>query len=286
MIRPAALLISCALLCGVGTQTPPVQAQPEAWTACLYNDKAMKCRRSFLCSDAPCDRFKLEWNDGIHDTYTRVRDGAARNVGFYSDPRGGEWMLRGFAGSFGLVNQANGNTIIVGMSLEQCRNSSALGDLCSPRTTCPEGVIDQLNGLYRWRVQQMQQPNDRIQALSSQRQRFTPSLYGLLLKAMALTSADDGRFIDFDIFSNTQVETFGADVISCRQNDGSTIDAEVKVHVGLTGRSSGNARRLLYEMHQNNTDSWRINEITYLDHSDFALRPFLEELLQPSPQAD
>ena len=78
------------------------------------------------------DRFKLEWKDGVHDTYTRVKDGAARNVGFYQDPRGGEWMLRGYAGSFGLVNQANGNTIIFDMSLETCRNSG-LSDLCAAK---------------------------------------------------------------------------------------------------------------------------------------------------------
>lgn len=285
MILRAALVISWALLIGAGPRGSAVNAA-EAWTSCLYNNNPIPCRRSFLCSDAPCDRFTVEWKDGVHDTYTRVGDGAARNVGFYADPRGGKWMLRGFAGSFGLVNQANGNTIIVGMTLDDCRNNAALADLCSPRTTCPEGVIDQLNGLYRWRVQQMDRHEDRATALPSQRQRFTPSLFGLLLEAMELTSADDGRFIDFDIFSNTQVETFGAGVISCRQNDRSSIDAEVKVHVGLSGRSSGNTRRLLYEMKQDNANNWRVNEITYLDQSGFALRPFLEELLQPSSQAD
>ena len=110
-------------------------SSPEAekpWLNCLYNNKSIACRRTFLCPDAPCDRFRLEWNDGVNDTYTRIRDGAARNVGFYKDPLGGEWMLRGYAGSFALVNQANGNTIIYGMTLEECRNSAGLSDLCAP----------------------------------------------------------------------------------------------------------------------------------------------------------
>ena len=104
----------------------------KPWETCLYNNKSIPCRRTFLCPDAPCGRFKLEWKDGVNDTYTRIRDGAARNVGFYKDPRGGEWMLRGFAGVFGLVNQSNNNTIIYGMSLSECLSTSALSDLCSP----------------------------------------------------------------------------------------------------------------------------------------------------------
>ena len=133
-MKRIALGMSWALLIGglnnitVSSAAKAMAAEP--WVNCLYNNKSIACRRTFLCTGAPCNRFKLEWKDGIHDTYTRVRDGAARNVGFYKDTRGGEWMLRGYVGSFGLVNQTNGNTIIVGMTLKECRNSSALGDLC------------------------------------------------------------------------------------------------------------------------------------------------------------
>lgn len=285
MILRTALFISWALLIGSGPRGSEVNAA-EAWTSCLYNNKPIPCRRSFLCTDAPCDRFKLEWKDGVHDTYTRVRDGAARNVGFYSDPRGGEWMLRGFAGSFGLVNQVNGNTIIVGMTLDECRKNAALGDLCRPQDACPESVVNQLDGLYRWRVQQMERQEDRATALSSQRKRFTPSLFELLQKASALTPMRDGRFIDFDLFSNTQVETFGANVIGCTAKSGATIDAEVEVQTGLTGRASGIPQRLLYSLNQDSSTSWQINEITYLDQPSYTLRSFLEELLQPSSQAD
>ena len=55
--------------------------------------------------------------------------GVAKNVGYYTDSRGGEWILRGYAGSFALKNLQNHNTIIFAMTLSQCRNSG-LSDLC------------------------------------------------------------------------------------------------------------------------------------------------------------
>ena len=147
---------------------------------------------------------------------------------------------------------------------------------------CPRGVIDQLDGLYRWQVQQMENSDDPATALSSQRQRFTPSLFKLLMEARQLTPARDGRFIDFDVFSNTQVATYGAKVKGCSAEKGNSIQAEVAVDVGLRGRSSGSPRRLLYELNKNGAGSWRINKITYLDGEVFELRPFLQKLIQPT----
>lgn len=149
-------------------------------------------------------------------------------------------------------------------------------------TICPEGVVDQLDGLYRWQVQRMDGNEDPVQAFASQRQRFTPSLFELLLQAKTLTPMRDGRFLDFDVFSNTQVSTFGATVKGCRAKAKGSIAAEVDVTTGLRGRPSGTPRRLLYELKLNNQGSWRINNITYLDEETFQLRPFLEKLLQPS----
>lgn len=117
------LVLACA---SVG---PSKAIDQEPWVDCLYNRKSMSCRRTFLCKDAPCDKFRLEWKDGVKETYRRYKDGVVSNVGFYYDARGGEWMLRGFADSFALVNESNGNTIIYGMSLRQCSNSG-LSDLC------------------------------------------------------------------------------------------------------------------------------------------------------------
>ena len=148
---------------------------------------------------------------------------------------------------------------------------------------CPRGVVDQLDGLYRWQVQQMDNSDDPATALSSQRQRFTPSLFKLLMEARQLTPARDGRFIDFDVFSNTQVATYGAKVKGCSAEKGYSIQAEVAVDVGLRGQSSGIPQRLLYELKKANTGSWRINNITYLDGTVFQLRSFLQQLIEPTP---
>ena len=113
-------------LLAVGSLTP---ARAEQWSRCLYNNQSIDCRRTFLCNSAPCRVFSLEWKDGARDVFTRYRDGVARNVGFYRDTRGGEWMLRGFAGSFGLRNAANGNAMVYDMTIAGCRQSM-LADLC------------------------------------------------------------------------------------------------------------------------------------------------------------
>ena len=103
--------------------------------------------------------------------------------------------------------------------------------------TCPQGVIEQLDGLYRWQVQRMEQRGDAVKALATQRQRFTPSLFELLMEARQLTPSRDGRYLDFDVFSNTQVSTFGARVTGCSAEIGNSIRARVDVQAGLRGRS-------------------------------------------------
>lgn len=103
--------------------------EPEPWTNCLYNRSSISCRRIFTCASTPCYQFRLEWRDGIKETYTRVKSGMALNVGFYEDPRGGQWMLRGYAGSFALVNESNKNTIIYDMTLNECQRSE-LSEYC------------------------------------------------------------------------------------------------------------------------------------------------------------
>lgn len=121
-----------AVLATVGLPANDSKAvEREPWVECLYNRVEIACKRTFLCPPEilPCNKFRLEWKDGFKDTYTRVQDGAVRNVGFYRDSRGGQWMLRGYAGSFALRNNSNGNTIIYRMTLKQCQQSG-LNDLC------------------------------------------------------------------------------------------------------------------------------------------------------------
>lgn len=126
------LAVSTALISFSATTEEVRALEPENWTKCLYNKKELVCRRIFLCpvGVVPCIKFRLEWNDGVKDTYTRMKSGIARNVGFYQDARGGQWTLRGYAGSFALRNNANGNTIVYDMTLKQCQKSG-LSDLCS-----------------------------------------------------------------------------------------------------------------------------------------------------------
>ena len=148
---------------------------------------------------------------------------------------------------------------------------------------CPEGVRHQLDELYRWQVWRMDQPNSPETALSSQRDRFTPTLFNLLLQARELTPTRDGRFLDFDVFSNTQVRTFSAVVVGCSDARQNTIQARVNVQAGLRNRASASPRRLLYTLNRDSNGIWRISEITYLDGQRFQLKPYLQKLLQPPP---
>ena len=148
---------------------------------------------------------------------------------------------------------------------------------------CPKGVVDQLDGLYRWQVQRMEQHGDAVKALATQRQRFTPSLFELLMEARQLKPSRDDRYLDFDVFSNTQVSTFGARVTGCSAEIGNSIRARVDVQAGLRGRSGEPPRKLLYELNQDSTGNWRINEITYLNERVFQLKPFLQQLIKSMP---
>ena len=175
--------------------------------------------------------------------------------------------------------------LALGSALTACQSvqqTAATATATATKVACPAGVADQLNGLYQWQVQRMEQRSDPVEDLSSQRQRFTPSLFELLLKATSLTSRHDGRYLDFDVFSNTQAQTFGAVVTGCSEAQGNRIEADVDVNFGLVGRASDTPRQLRYEMLRDNNGRWRINNITYLDEPIEELRPLLKKLLNPS----
>ena len=145
---------------------------------------------------------------------------------------------------------------------------------------CPEGVINQIDGLYRWHVQRMGKSSDPVEALSSQLQRFTPSLFELLIEARQLHALRDGRFLDIDVFSNTQASTYSAKVTGCSTEKAGSIMAAVDVQAGL--RPPGMTSRLRYELNKDSKGNWRINNISYLDGHVFQLRPFLQELVNPA----
>ena len=162
--------------------------------------------------------------------------------------------------------------------------AASLFVMATPATTgtCPAGVVNQLDGFYRWEVKRMEKRVDQIKSLSTQRQRFTPSLFELLLQAYKLRPTSDGRFLNFNVFNSSQVATFKATVIGCSAQKARSIQAEVRVDVGLRDKPSGIPRGLLYEMNKGSKGSWRINNITYLDDGRVPLRPYLEDLLNPA----
>ena len=114
--------------------------------------------------------------------------------------------------------------------------------LIAALSACPAAVSQQLDGLYRWQIERHNSSAPRD--LSSQRQRFTPELYQQLQQGFALTPERDGRFVDFDVFSGTQVTTFGARVSGCSRIKSGRINAQVSVDTGLRGRSSGRPEQL------------------------------------------
>ena len=101
--------------------------EPEPWNACLYNSESIVCRRIFQCSEGPCLTFKLEWKDGVSDIFTRYKKSNYRNISYYSDTRGGRWVLMSSGRSFGLKNLSNNNSIVFDMTLKDCRKSALSG---------------------------------------------------------------------------------------------------------------------------------------------------------------
>ena len=149
--------------------------------------------------------------------------------------------------------------------------------LIAALSACPAALSQQLDGLYRWQIERHNSSSPRD--LSSQRQRFTPELYQQLQQGFALTPMRDGRFVDFDVFSGTQVMTFGARVSGCSRIKSGRINAQVSVDTGLRGRSSGRPEQLEYRMVQRD-GRWRIADIHYPGDPGFSLSSFLSSLLQ------
>jgi hypothetical protein len=125
-------LIALVLVIFCETPKSALAEQQEPWVTCSYNGRSIRCQRSFLCKQAPCNSFSLTWADGAKDTYKLVSR-SSRTSATYSDSRGGKWNLLAYAGSFILRNPANGNTIIFDGSFSTCKNEWQFGDLCGKR---------------------------------------------------------------------------------------------------------------------------------------------------------
>ena len=139
--------------------------------------------------------------------------------------------------------------------------------LTSGAAACPQQVTNRLDELYRWHLaaQAEQQRGD----LTLQKQTFTPELYDQLNRAWDLDPQVDGAFLDFVVFSGTQVSTFGAEVIGCHKlypavNSLSpeVITASVAVRAGLRGRASEIPQQLSYRLIRSD-NGWVISDLVY-----------------------
>lgn len=143
---------------------------------------------------------------------------------------------------------------------------------------CPAPVKAQLDGLYRWQVARQEQRGPI--ELKSQQSRFTPGLYQKLRRAYGLDPAS-GRFVDFDLFSGTQVGTFGAKVLGCTAAPGGGLEALVAVQAGLRNRPTEAPQKLRYQLVRGPAGSWKIADIVYSHPAGFRLSSYLAELLAP-----
>lgn len=138
---------------------------------------------------------------------------------------------------------------------------------------CPPAATSQVDGFYRWFLA----TQDPRQSFPSQRQRFTPELYRQLRAGFALQPSD-GRFVDFDPFSNTQVMSYGHRIACCRQEANGLLVMRVDVRAGLSPARASN-QQLDYVLTPTG-NSWRIGDIRYPGEASFSMRQFLEGLLK------
>jgi len=139
--------------------------------------------------------------------------------------------------------------------------------LTSGAAACPQQVTNRLDELYRWHLaaQAEQQRGD----LTLQKQTFTPELYDQLNRAWDLDPQVDGAFLDFVVFSGTQVSTFEAEVIGCHKLypavnalSPEVISAFVAVRAGLRGRTSEPPQQLSYRLIRSD-NGWVISDLVY-----------------------
>lgn len=147
-------------------------------------------------------------------------------------------------------------------------------------TPCPAPVKAQLDGLYRWHVAGQDRPG--LTDITGQQSRFTPGLYQKLRRAYGLDPAS-GSFVDFDLFSGTQVTTFGAKVLGCTAAPGGGLEARVAVQAGLSNRPLEAPQQLRYQLVRGPGGNWKIADIVYAQPAGFRLSSYLAELLAPRP---
>ena len=237
----------------------PDPLRAEAWKSCWFNDQPMGCRDQHHSDGG----VTIRWRDGLAMTYRLVRAGFPRSS--LQDSLGGLWEREVLVqGNAVLTHSNNGNRIMVPLRAEA-------------EVGCPAAVRAQVDGLYRWHVAQQERAG--AITIASQRERFTPQLFALLQRAYALTP-NDGRFIDFDPFSGTQVNTVAARLEDCRQEQPARLWAQVAVQAGLRGRTAEPPQQLRFVFQHLPTEGWRIADIVYLHAPSFRLSTYLRNLVE------
>ncbi len=168
------------------------------------------------------------------------------------------------------------SVLLAGLTAVLAAATTAPAALAAQPGPCPAAVTAQLDGLYRWHI--LQQDRRGPMDLSSQRDRFTAPLYKELRRAYALQPAD-GRYVDFVIFSGTQVSTYAARVLGCSPAPKGRLLADVAVRASLRNRPEDPSVRLRYLLEQGADGRWRIADITYPSERSFTLSGYLQDLL-------
>jgi Protein of unknown function (DUF3828) len=129
--------------------------------------------------------------------------------------------------------------------------------------TAPQTTVDRF---YQWYLM-----NDRVSdKISQQKAVFTPELYDQLVQAWAKQPGKDSEFVDFDVFSGTQVRTVKAVVKSTRQPfPNETAEVDVDLYEGRRGTSTTNKPITVKVLLSRKDGSWHIRNLVYPD-SDWA----------------
>jgi hypothetical protein len=169
-------------------------------------------------------------------------------------------------------------TILLSVSLLTVSAAAAPAAPPGQAVPCPLAATAQLDGFYRWFLA----TSDGRASFGSQEQRFTPELYANLSAGFALQPAD-GRFVDFDPFSNTQVASYGHRIASCRREENEQLLMRVEVLAGLSP-SRASTVPLDYVLSPEG-EAWRIADIRYPGEMSFSLIEYLHDLLHAQPRS-
>jgi len=151
-----------------------------------------------------------------------------------------------------------------------------LPPLPAQAAACPAAATDLVSGFYRW---YLAHPDHYREAIASQAQRFTPLLLSRLVRGFQ-RRPEDGSFIDFDPFSNSQASAFGFRLQECRAGAQGTLVLRVAVRAGLRPASASSVP--LDYLLVPRTGGWQISDIRYPSSDNFSLSTFLQGLLTPA----